>query len=75
MKNLKKELSKLNTKPATLEESWEVIAKLFDMINEIFTEQQAVIESQQKTISSLQERLGLNSKNSSLPPSRDQKKK
>lgn len=53
-----------NTKPATLEDSWALISKLTDVIATLTDE-----------ISKLKEQLNLNSNNSSLPPSKDLKKK
>ena len=57
-------LEKINTKPKNLDEAIEVIGQLVNIIIE-----------QKKEIVSLQEKLNVNSNNSSLPPSRDIKKK
>lgn len=53
-----------NTKPSTLEECWGVISQLTEVISNLTTE-----------LSKLKEQLNLNSNNSSLPPSKDFKKK
>lgn len=58
------ELEKINTNPKTLEDAIQVIGQLVKIVIE-----------QKKEIDSLRERLNANSKNSSLPPSRDIKKK
>lgn len=61
---MKQDLSKINLKPRTLEEACEVIGQLVEIIVE-----------QKKEIDGLREQLNANSKNSSLPPSQDRKKK
>lgn len=58
------ELEKINTNPQTLDEAIQVIGQLVK-----------VIVSLKKENDSLREQLNINSKNSSLPPSRDFKKK
>ena len=61
---MKQDLSRINLKPRTLEEASEVIGQLVEIVIE-----------QKKKIDHLQEQLNANSKNSSLPPSQDRKKK
>lgn len=58
------ELEKINTNPKTLEDAVQVIGQLIKIIIE-----------QKKEIDSLRERVNANSKNSSLPPYRDLKKR
>jgi transposase len=58
------ELEKINTNPKTLEDAIQVIGQLVKIVIE-----------QKKEIDFLRERLNANSTNSSLPPSRDIKKK
>lgn len=61
---MKQELSKINLKPRTLEEACEVIGQLVEIILDL-----------KKDNDSLREQLNAHSKNSSLPPSQDHKKK
>jgi transposase len=58
------ELEKINTNPKTLEEAVQVIGQLVK-----------IVIDQKKEIDSLREKVNINSNNSSLPPSRDIKKK
>lgn len=61
---MKQDLSRINLKPRTLEEACEVIGQLVEIIVDL-----------KKDNDSLREQLNANSKNSSLPPSQDRKKK
>ncbi len=56
--------NKTNTRPATLEGCWELISNLTNVIATLTDE-----------ISKLKEQLNLNSNNSSIPPSKDFKRK
>lgn len=61
----------LTTAPQTLEEALEKIDELLVLFEKLQKEAAALREENQR----LKEQLNLNSKNSSLPPSRDLKKK
>lgn len=61
---MKLELEKINLKPTNLEEASEVIGQLIKIIIELKKENDA-----------LRDQLNNNSRNSSIPPSRDLKKK
>ncbi len=58
------DVSKINLKPKSLEEAWETIGQLAQLIVELKEEN-----------ARLKEQLNTNSKNSSLSPSKDLKKK
>lgn len=65
------DLSKINLTPKTLEEAIETIGHLAKIIIELQEENKQLREENTR----LKEQLNTNSKNSSLPPSRDLKKK
>lgn len=63
-------MSKLNATPRSLEEALEKIDEILIHFEKLQKENEALREENQR----LKEQLNINSKNSSLPPSRDLKK-
>ena len=72
------DLLRINYKPETLEKCWGLIDPLVHACvaqHEVISDLKEKIQAQQRTLAVLQEKLNINSKNSSLPPSKDLQKK